>query len=59
MAGIDLTNLDAVARHRKQAPGYWHEPTPHTPDGEGFWSVATYAETRQVLRDPGTKSRRS
>ena len=24
---------------------FWHEPTAHTPDGEGFWSVATYAET--------------
>jgi cytochrome P450 len=35
---------------------YWHEPTPHTPGGEGFWSVATYAETRQVLRDPQTYS---
>ena len=23
---------------------WWHEPTAHTPDGEGFWSVATYAE---------------
>ena len=24
---------------------WWHEPTAHTPDGEGFWSVATHAET--------------
>jgi cytochrome P450 len=30
---------------------WWHEPTEHTPDGEGFWSVATYAETMQVLRE--------
>jgi cytochrome P450 len=65
MAGIDLTDLDAFAggfphplfaRHRREAPVYWHEPTRHTPDGEGFWSVATYAETRQVLRDPDTYS---
>ena len=35
---------------------YWHEPTEHTPDGEGFWSVATYAETLAVLRDPVTYS---
>jgi cytochrome P450 len=65
MAGVDLTDLDAFsggfphplfARHRQEAPVYWHEPTRHTPDGEGFWSVATYAETRQVLRDPQTYS---
>ncbi len=31
---------------------YWHEPTENTPDDEGFWSVATYAETLAVLRDP-------
>ena len=35
---------------------WWHEPTAHTPDGEGFWSVATYAETVAVLRDPATYS---
>ena len=21
---------------RREAPVYWHEPTSHTPDGEGF-----------------------
>ena len=31
---------------------YWHEPTENTPDDEGFWSVAGYAETLAVLRDP-------
>ena len=35
---------------------WWHEPTVHTPDGEGFWSVATYDEVLQVLRDPVTFS---
>ena len=35
---------------------WWHEPTAHTPDGEGFWSVATHAETLTVLHDPGTYS---
>ena len=35
---------------------YWHEPTDNTPDGEGFWSVATYAETLEVLNDPVTYS---
>ncbi|MGH3722948.1 MAG: cytochrome P450 [Mycobacterium sp.] len=59
--GIDLTDLDnfasgfpheLFARHRAEAPVYWHEPTENTPDNEGFWSVATYAETFEVLRDP-------
>ncbi|HEX4430656.1 MAG TPA: cytochrome P450 [Frankiaceae bacterium] len=63
--GIDLTNLDNFADgfphelfriHRREAPVWWHEPTEHTPDGEGFWSVATYAETLAVLRDPATYS---
>lgn len=61
----DLTDLDnfadgfphaLFAAHRQHAPVYWHEPTEHTPDGEGFWSVATYAETLAVLRDPATYS---
>ena len=65
VAEIDLTDLDnfaagfpheLFARHRAQAPVYWHAPTEHTPDGEGFWSVATYAETLAVLRDPETFS---
>lgn len=61
MAGIDLTDLDRFAdgfpheifaRHRREAPVWWHEPTEHTPDGEGFWSVATHAEAVEVLRSP-------
>ena len=47
---------ELFALHRRDAPVYWHEPTEHTPDGEGFWSVATYAETLAVLRDPVTYS---
>jgi cytochrome P450 len=35
---------------------WWHEPTGHTPDGEGFWSVATHAECLEVLRGPATYS---
>ena len=35
---------------------WWHSPTEHTPDREGFWSVATYAETMEVLRDAGDYS---
>ena len=61
----DLTDLDNFAdgfphalfeAHRREAPVYWHQPTEHTPDGKGFWSVATYAETLAVLRDPVTFS---
>jgi cytochrome P450 len=64
-AAIDLTDLDNFAhgfphdvfvQHRAEAPVRWHEPTAHTPDGEGFWSVATYAETLEVLRDAATYS---
>ncbi len=65
LSGIDFTDLDNFANgfphelfdvHRRVAPVYWHEPTEHTPDGEGFWSVATYAETLAVLKDPVTFS---
>jgi cytochrome P450 len=61
LAGIDLTDLDRFANgfphdlfalHRREAPVWWHEPTDNTPDGEGFWSVATYAETVEVLKKP-------
>jgi cytochrome P450 len=63
--GVDLTDLDTFADgfphhvfdvHRRLAPVGWHEPTGHTPDGEGFWSVATHAECLAVLRDPVTYS---
>lgn len=65
MRDIDLTDLDNFAHgfphhlfqlHRREAPVWWHPPSRHTPDGEGFWSVATYAETLAVLKDPGTYS---
>jgi len=65
LAAVDFTDLDNFAAgfphelfavHRRDAPVYWHEPTQHTPDGEGFWSVATHAESLAVLRDPSTFS---
>jgi cytochrome P450 len=65
VTSADLTDLDNFAQgfphelfaeHRRSAPVFWHEPTEHTPDGEGFWSVATHAETLAVLRDPVTFS---
>jgi cytochrome P450 len=63
--GFDLTDLENFAHgfphdvfvwHRREAPVLWCEPTEHTPDGEGFWSVATHAETLAVLHDPETYS---
>lgn len=62
---VDFTDLDNFADgfphdlfaiHRSEAPVFWHEPTEHTPDGEGFWSVATHPETLAVLRDADTYS---
>ena len=65
LSQVDFTDLDNFAHgfphelfavHRREAPVYWHRPTEHTPDGEGFWSVANYAETLAVLKDPVTYS---
>ena len=65
LSEIDFTDLDNFASgfphslfdvHRREAPVYWHAPTENTPDAEGFWSVATYAETLAVLKDPVTFS---
>jgi cytochrome P450 len=65
LSEIDFTDLDNFASgfphslfeiHRLEAPVYWHAPTENTPDGEGFWSVASYAETLAVFRDPQTYS---
>jgi len=65
LSQVDFTDLDNFAHgfphelfavHRREAPLYWHRPTEHTPDGEGFWSVASYAETLAVLKDPVTFS---
>ncbi len=65
LSQIDFTDLDNFANgfphelfavHRRDAPVYWHRPTEHTPDDEGFWSIATYPETLAVLKDPVTYS---
>jgi cytochrome P450 len=65
LADVDFTDLDNFANgfphdlfdiHRREAPVFFHQPTENTPDGEGFWSVATHAETLEVLRDPVTYS---
>ena len=55
---VDLTDLGTFSGgfphgvfrlHRDTAPVWWHEPTAHTPDGEGFWSEAAYDDVLQVL----------
>jgi cytochrome P450 len=65
MADVDLTDLDNFAAglphhlfelHRREAPVWHHQPTGHTPDGEPFWSVATYDDVLHVLRNPTTFS---
>ncbi len=65
MRTIDLSDLENFSNgfphhlfeiHRRQAPVWWHESTEHTPDAEGFWSVATYDHVLAVLRDPVTFS---
>jgi cytochrome P450 len=43
-------------RLRAESPVLWHEPTEHTPDGEGFWSVHTHAECMTVVHDPAAYS---
>lgn len=62
---VDLTDLDnfahgfpheLFARIRREEPVFWHEPTAHTPDGEGFWSVAKHGDTLAIMRDATTFS---
>jgi cytochrome P450 len=59
--GFDLTDLDlyrAGFPHdvftwlRAHAPVYWHAPTAHTPQGEGFWVVSRHADTLAIQLDP-------
>ncbi|MEM6707838.1 MAG: cytochrome P450 [Pseudomonadota bacterium] len=46
----------AFAELRQRAPPYWHEATPHTPDGEGFWVLSRHADCAAVLRNPARYS---
>jgi len=57
---FDLTDLDTyrdgfpheVFRWlRAEAPVYWHEPTAHTPQGEGFWVVSRHADALAIQLD--------
>jgi cytochrome P450 len=62
---FDLTDLDlfadgfpdeVFARLRREAPVWWHPPTAHTPDGEGFWVVSSHADVMAVAADAVTFS---
>ena len=41
---------------RQNDPVHWHQATPVSPDGEGFWVVSRYADIMTVLRKPGIYS---
>src|SRR5262245_24852983 len=58
---FDLTDLDLYRDGfphdvftwlRANAPVYWHEPTAHTPQGEGFWVVSRHADALALQLDP-------
>jgi cytochrome P450 len=62
---IDLTDLDnfaegfphaAFTELRAHDPVWWHPPTEHTPDGEGFWVVSRHADVVAVAADSTTFS---
>ncbi len=41
---------------RREHPVWWHEPTEHTPDGEGFWVVSRHADVVTMFKDAATFS---
>jgi cytochrome P450 len=60
LGDVDLTDLDrflqgfpheVFTRLRAEAPVWWHPPTAHTPDGEGFWVVARHADVVAIAAD--------
>jgi len=68
LGDVDLTDLDRFARGfphdvftvlRRAAPVFFHEPTEHTPDGEGFWVLTRYADITTAASDATTFSSQS
>jgi cytochrome P450 len=58
---VDLTDLDRFAGGfphevftllRREAPVWWHPPTPRAPGGEGFWVISRHEDVLRVARDP-------
>lgn len=37
---------------REHDPVHWHDATPKSPDGEGFWVVSRYDDVMEVFRTP-------
>jgi len=65
LADVDLTDLDRFAHGfphdvftllRRTAPVWFHPPTAHTPDGEGFWVLSRYADVEAAAADAATFS---
>ncbi|MCB1256463.1 MAG: cytochrome P450 [Microthrixaceae bacterium] len=62
---IDLTDLSRFAHGfpyetfevlRREAPVWFHHPTEHTPDDEGFWVVSKHSDCVAVAADSSTFS---
>lgn len=60
LSDIDLTDLERFAGGfpyevfdvlRREAPVWFHEPTAHTPGGEGFWVLSRYQDIVAVAGD--------
>ncbi|NLA35951.1 MAG: cytochrome P450 [Actinobacteria bacterium] len=60
LEGVDLTNLDLFVdgpphrvyeKLRNEAPLFWHEPTEHTPGGEGFWCLTRHADVEWAAKN--------
>ena len=60
LAGVDLCDLDLFAAGfpddvfatlRSEAPCWWQEPSPHTPDGVGFWVLSRHADAAAAAAD--------
>jgi len=60
ISDVDLTDLDRFANGfphelftalRREAPVWFHPPTPHTPGGEGFWVLSRHADISAAAVD--------
>ena len=47
---------EAFTWSRENLPVYWHEPTPVTPNGEGFWVMTRHEDAMAVMLDPAAFS---
>jgi len=62
---VDLTDLDlftrgfphdTFSRLRRERPVWFHPPTEHTPDGEGFWVLSRHADVTAAASSPAVFS---